>query len=270
MTQIYSRTITSASIADHSTRAALTTYADGAGTGDGGIKIGGALGRQFTLVAIEIDLKSTLTTVVNNGGLFEFINNSVDWVPLEFYPNVSTAVGANAGAPMSPFRVLVNCPLPAGSIAYVYYTAINAATDRPYVTLFWTETAFSGPQTYCDASIGAALTQITKATNHVTISIPANKGGHLKAILTQVYGTIETVVVGGGLVEVHNTSVSPKIDPWQFQVGGVTSIGTGGAEQKVERHEQDCQAPSGSTFAFDYTPTDNQSQSLAAMVMWEK
>ena len=57
MGQLHSRTITAASIADHSTRAALTTYADGAGTGDGGIKIGGKTGQTFTLRAIEKDIK---------------------------------------------------------------------------------------------------------------------------------------------------------------------------------------------------------------------
>lgn len=269
MGQLHSRTITAASIADHSTRAALTTYADGAGTGDGGIKIGGKTGQTFTLRAIEIVIKGVLTTVVNMGGLFELENNAVDWKPLEFYPNVSTAAGANAGAALSPTRIPVNVPLPAGSICYVYYTALNAAIDRPYVTLFWEEVRFDGKQTFSDAAIGSALTQITKATNHVTISIPAAKGGRLVAVMTQVYGTIETIVVSGGLVEVRNNSVRPALDPWNFDTGGVTTIGTGGAEQKLESHPQDCEAPEGSTFAFDYTPVDNQSQQLAVMVVWE-
>lgn len=266
--QLKSRTITAAAIADHSTRAALTTYADGSGTGDGGIKIGGTLGVTFTLQAIEIVLKSTLTTVVNAGGLFEFENNSVDWKPLKFYPNVTTAAGANAGAAMSAAHINVHNPLPAGSICYVYYTALNAATDRPYATLFWTEEQFSGAQIFCETGIGTAITQVTKSTNHVTINIPAAKGGTALAFLTQVYGTIETIVVSGGLVEVRNDSVRPALSPCQWDTGGVTTIGTGGAQLKLEAHPANCEAPAGSTFAFDYTPVDNQSQQLAVMVMW--
>jgi hypothetical protein len=269
MTQLFSRTITAAAIADHSVRAALTTYADGK-TSDNGIKIGGKMGSVFTLVAIEIVLKGVLTTVVNAGGLFEFSNNAVDWLPLEFYPNLITAVGANAGAAMTKCRIPVNVPLPAGSITSIYYTALNAAIDRPYVTLYWTEQGFGGKQTFSDAAIGTAITQVTIAQNHVSIPIPVAKGGRIKAFATQVYGVIETIVVSGGFVQVHNTSVKPGLEPCQFETGGVTSVGTGGAELPLEMHPQDCEAPAGSSFDFDYTPTDNQSQQLAVMVIWEK
>jgi len=262
-----SRTITTASIADHSTKANLTTYADGAGTGDGGVKIPGQSGQTFVLRAIEIVIKGVSTTVVNSGGKFEFSNDSIDWLPLEFYPNVATAVGANAGLAMVPLRLPVNVPLPAGSIIYAAYTAANAAIDRPYVTFFWDETPYSGAQTFSKSSIGTAITQVTKATAHCTVTIPSQKSGQVQAFMTQVYGTIETIVVSGGVVEVHNQSIS-TIEPTQFVTGGVTSIGTGGAAQQLEMHPSNMTAPGGSLFTFDYTPTDNQSQQLAVMVVW--
>lgn len=263
-----SRTITAAAIADHSTRAALTTYADGE-TSDNGIKVPGAAGLMFTLVAIEIVLKSTLTTVVNAGGLFEFENNSIDWKPLEIYPNLTTAAGANAGAAMSPTRIPVNVPLPAGSIVSVYYTALNAATDRPYVTLVWEERGFGGKQTFSDAAVGSALTQVTKASSHITITIPVKKGGKLLGIVTQVHGTIETIVVGGGFVNVRGNGITPAVEPWQWETGGLTTIGTGGGEQKLEMHYNDVELGGGCSVIFDYTPVDNQSQALAVMVIWE-
>jgi hypothetical protein len=262
-----SRTITTASIADHSAKANLTTYADGGGTGDGGVKIPGTSGQTFTLRAIEIVIKGVATTVVNSGGKFEFSNDSIDWLPLEFYPNVTTAVGANAGFAMIPLRIPVNVPLPSGSIIFIAYTAVNAAIDRPYVTFFWDETPFNGAQTFSKSSIGTAITQITKATGHATVTIPSQKSGQVQAFMTQIYGTIETIVVSGGLVEVHNNSIS-NIEPTQFVTGGVTSIGTGGAAQQLEMHPSNMQAAGGSTFTFDYTPTDNQSQQLAVMLVW--
>ena len=263
-----SRTITTASIADHSTRAALTTYADGGGTGDGGVKVPGAAGQTYTLRAIEVVIKGVTTTVVNSGGKFEFSNDSIDWLPLEFYPNLTTAVGANGGTQMLPLKIPVNVPLPAGSIIITNYTAVNAAIDRPYVTFFWEETPYSGAQTFSKSSIGTAITQVTKASTHCTVVIPSQKSGVVQAWFSQVYGTIETIVVSGGVVEVHNQSVS-NIEPTQFVTGGVTSVGTGGAMQPLEmRPANGIAAPGGSTFTFDYTPTDNQSQQLAVMVVW--
>jgi hypothetical protein len=265
--QLKSRTITTAAIADHSARSALTTYADGAGTTDGGIKVPGASGQMFTLREIKITMKGALATVVNSGGKFEFENDSIDWKPLEFYSNTVSGVGAAIGAYMSPTKIPVNVPLPAGSITYVYYTANAANIDKPYVTLVWSETPFGGAQTFSKSSIGTAITQITKAVGHCSVVIPSQKNGRVQAIFTQVYGTAETIVVGGGLVEVHNTSIS-GIETTQWCTGGLTCVTAGGSQQDLEVVPNDLPAPGGSTFTFDYTPTDNQSQQLAVMVVW--
>lgn len=248
-------------LADHSTRALLAAKS---------INIPGKSGQVYTLHGIEITLKSVLTTVVNNGGLFEFENDAVDWKPFQMYPNYSTAVGANAGAPLSTTRYACNKPLPAGSNVSVYYTALNAATDMPIVTLIWSTKPFSGKETKIMSGIGTALTQITNAASNLTITIPANKGGKLLGFLAQAYGVIETIVVTGGLVVVRNKSCDPTIDPCEFALGGVSSIGTGGAESLLTRKQFIGDCPGNSAFLFDYQPTDNQSQQLAAMVVWEK
>jgi hypothetical protein len=266
--QTHSQLIFSHAIANHATRAKIedTTQLVGAAA----ILVPGKKGMIYTLHGVEITVKSVLTTVVNNGGLFEFENDSIDWKPFELYPNVTTAVGANAGAPMSPAFIPCHKPLPAGSNVWVYYTAQNAAIDYAIVTLVYsTQLWDNGVQTFSKAGIGTAITQITKATSHVTITIPAGKGGKLLGFFTQVYGTIETIVVSGGFVQVHNQSTDPTIEPCEYSTGGVTSIGTGGAELKLTRIEAEGDVPGNSVFTFDFTPTDNQSQLLAIMVIWE-
>lgn len=258
--QTHCDTALSASIADHSTRALVGSA----------INVPGRSGQIYTLIGVEITIKSTATTVVNAGGLVELENDAVDWKPLEIYPNMSTYVGANAGSPQSPTFIPLNKPLPAGSNISCYYTAYNAATDKAYITPIWSTKPWNnGAQTFIKSGLGTALTQITEAATNLTISIPANKGGQVVGFLAQVYGVIETIVVGGGAVRVHNGSANPAWEPFRFGVGGVTSIGTGGAELAVLKFPAYGDAPGNSSFTFDYMPTDNQSQQLAIGVMWD-
>jgi hypothetical protein len=233
------------------------------------INIPGKSGQIYTLHGVEITIKSVATTVVNTGGLFEFENDAVDWKPCECYPNVSSYVGANAGGTQTTTKFSLHKPLPAGSNISCYYTAQNAATDMPCVSLIWSTEPFNGSQTFMKAGIGTAITQITNATAHVTCAIPANKGGNLVGFYAQVYGTIETIVTGGGLSVVKNPSCNPTIDPCEFITGGLTTIGTGGGELLLTRVEFTGDCPGNSTFSVDYQPTDNQSQALAFMVVWE-
>lgn len=249
----------SAAIADHSTRAQVGTA----------INIPGIAGRMYTMIGVQVTIKSTATTVVNTGGLVEIENDAIDWKPFEFYPNMSSYVGANAGSPQSPTVIPCNKPLPAGSNVQVFYTALNAATDKAYITVIWSTKPYSGAQTFSEAGIGTAITQITVAAAHVTVNIPANKGGNCIGFLAQVYGVIETIVVGGGLVAVHNTAANTAWEPTEFVTGGLTSIGTGGGELLVLKWAAAGDCPGNSQFTFDYTPTDNQSQQLAVAAVWE-
>lgn len=247
-------------LADHSARDRLAAK---------NIAIPGPNGAVYTLHGVKIILKSTLTTTVCTGGLFEFENDSVDWKPFEVYPNTSSGAGANVGAALSETTIACNKPLPAGSNVTVYYTALNAAVDMPIVVLIYSEKPFSGRQTLIKSSIGAAITQITNAAGHCTITVPANKGGKLIGFYAQVYGTIETVVVGGGMVIVRNASCKPSLEPCEFTTGGLSTIGTGGGELLLTRHKHVGDAPANTTFTADYQPTDNQSQQLALMAVWE-
>jgi hypothetical protein len=234
------------------------------------VNIPGKSGQVYTLHGVEITIKSVATTVVNTGGLFEFENDAVDWKPFELYPNVSTYVGANTGSAQSTTKIACHKPLPAGSNVSVWYTALNAATDMPIVTLIWsTQPWDGGAQTFIHAGIGVAITQITNQAAHVTLAIPANKGGKLAGFYAQVYGVIETIVTGGGMVVVRNQSCNPSIEPCEFTLGGLTTIGTGGGELLLTRKPFIGDCPGNSSFVFDYQPTDNQSQQLAVMVVWE-
>jgi hypothetical protein len=153
----------------------------------------------------------------------------------------------------------------------VYYTAINAATDYAIVELLYSTQPWpdGDVQTFIQAGVGTAITQTTKATSHVTLTIPAGKGGALIGFITQVYGVVTTVSVGGGFMQVHNSSVDPTLEPLEHGLGGLTSIGTGGGELPLNRWHVEGDCPGNSIFTFDYTPENAESQYLAIMVVWE-
>lgn len=258
----HSIAIQSASIADHSTRAEVGS----------GIKIEGVPNRIYTLTAIDICIKSTMTTTVNSGGLVELENGSVDWKPTEIYSNLLDELTNTSGGGAAQHYKRIKChkPLPVGSTVHVFYTASNAAIDQCSVVLHYIENEYDGkPQTFIKAGKGSALTQITTASSHITISIPASKGGMVKSILLLPVGTIEAGVVSGGLVQIHNKSVTPTIEPCEFMTSGVTLVVGGAAELEVDEIPVDIQCPANSDFKLDYTPTDNQSQFLEAMIKWE-
>lgn len=257
----HSITTKTAAIGDHTTRALVGAA----------VPIIGRPLAMMTLRGVIIVNKSTATTVVPTGGLVEIENDGLDWKPFETYLNMSSFVGANAGAPQSPTVIPCKKPLPAGSNVSIYYTAINAATDSLEVTLIYTTEPWvpGSPQTFFKSGKGTAITQVTVAAAHVTVAIPSTKGGKGIGFLAQVYGTLETIVVSGGLVQVTNGSCSPSIEPMDFYTGGLTAVGTGGGELPLLKLDHNFDAPANSTFSFAYQPIDNQSQYLAVSVVWE-
>ena len=115
---------------------------------------------------------------------------------------------------------------------------------------------------------GAALTQVTEAAQHVTIAIPAGKGGTLKAVAFQVNPTLDTVVDSGGLVRLYNTSAD--WDPFYFLTANhsvVTEGGEGCAQPVMYAVEKEL--PGNSTVYANFTPYDNQSQYLEVTLIWE-
>ena len=225
-------------------------------------------GKGGILVAVEAQVFPVLTTVVNAGGLVELENDSVDWKPFEFYSNKVTCV-TSGGAKLIPLRIKCHKPLPANSTVTVYYTPQNALSQKLSITLHWIEGAFSGRQTRSKAGIGDAVTATTAAKDHVSISIPAEKGGTVKAILAQVWGTLETVVCTGGLVALKNESARVSWEPTEFYTQGETCKTCGGVEGEEETVPADLDLPGNSTAKADYTPQDDQSQKLSLTLIYE-
>jgi len=225
-------------------------------------------GKGGTLVAVEAQVFGTLETVVNTGGLVELENDAVDWKPFEFYTDKKTCVTLGA-VPLTPTRIPCHKNLPANSTVTVYYTPQDDQSQKLSVTIHWIEGAFSGRQTYMKSGIGSAITQITTASAHVSISIPAEKGGRVKAIQAQVWGTLETVVNSGGLVALKNESAAVSWEPTEFYTFGDTAVTSGGVELLPQLIPVDLDLPGNSTVKADYTPQDNQSQKLSLSIIWE-
>jgi len=226
-------------------------------------------GKGGVLTHVEFQVFGTLETVVNSGGLVELENDAVDWKPFEFYTHGLTCVTAGA-AKAKPLRIPVHKKLPANSTVTVWYTPQDDQSQKLAVTIYWdTALSFKGRQTYAKAGIGSAITQTTKASDHVTIDIPAEKGGIARAFMVQVWGTLETVVNSGGLVQLKNIDADPSWEPFEFYTQSQTCVTSGGVELEPLFVPCALDLPGKSTVQLDYTPQDDQSQKLSLVVIWE-
>ena len=248
--------ITHTALADHSTRAEI---ASGYGVPEG-------KGGQVDY--IEIGVYTVATTTVVQGGLFEFENDAIDWKPLEFYAPLERILGTG-GHGQKPLRIPVKKFLPSGSTIHVYFTALAAAgTTWAYARVHWKIGAGRpSSQTYADAAVGAALTQVTEAKNHVTFTIPAEKGGLAVALYTLIHDTPETIVAAGGKVTLRNTSADWT--PTEFFVITSTGITTIGDYEMPHVIPLDHELPSRSIAYADYLPHDDNSQYLMLSLVWE-
>jgi len=114
---------------------------------------------------------------------------------------------------------------------------------------------------------GTAVTQVTQDAAHVTIAVPAGKGGRLVEVQVQAKGTPETIVVSGGHVALRNSSEDWA--PFEFFIGGNTCITSGATNVKPYRFSCSKYLPGNSSVYVDYTPIDNQSQFLAVTLCYE-
>jgi hypothetical protein len=247
--------------ADHTTRALLAAKS---------INIPGVSGKIYTLHGVEITIKLGISaTGKQSGGLFELENDAVDWKPCEMYTNTSQ-VSSPGGISLTPTKISLHKPLPAGSNVSCYYTAFYSMTDMPIVTLIWSTEPYSGLQTFIKSGAGAALTQITSAAANITVAIPANKGGNLVGFYAQVQGVIlVTTVTQGGMMVIKNPSCNPTIDPCELAVGGLNALVTGGGENLLTRMQFAGDCPGNSNFKADVQPTDATSQLFYLSVVWE-
>ena len=114
--------------------------------------------------------------------------------------------------------------------------------------------------------VGAALTQVTNAAGHVTISIPAGKGGILFAVSFSSVYTLETLVNSGGVATLRNSAAD--WDPFYVPTGTATAITAGGNALKPFVFECFKKLPGNSTVSIDYIPFNNQSQYLEVTLHW--
>ena len=225
-------------------------------------------GKDCTIVAIDAVALPLLTTVVNSGGLVELENDATDIIPCHFCIGGATAVGTGAVDLVTETRK-VNLPFPRDSVMTVYYNPDNAVSQKLSITLHFIDSAFSGRKTRMMGKRGPAITQLTIAADHVTIDVPAEKGGRLRRIETIVYGVTTTVVNSGGLVALKNVSASVSWEPTEFISPGGTCITSGAHLVSPYIVPVDLHLPSGSKVQLDYTPQNALSQRLGLTIVWE-
>lgn len=246
--------IYSAALANHTTRAAVGTL---------DVAIGGVIDY------IEVQCFSTLATTVRSGGLFEIVNDNVDWTPFQFYSQEQILLGTG-GMQTKPMRLYVKKYLPSGSTITVYFTANNAATSLVSVMFHWTLGGGSKgmKQTYMDTMRGtAAAGTLNTWREEGTITIPATKGGNAVLCLVNGYGAIETIVTEGGMVRLKNNSAS--WEPTWFFTPGITGLTTICGESHPHGYIMDHPLPGKSVVTIEFAPTDDQSQTISVTLIWE-
>ena len=183
-------------------------------------------GKGGVLTAIELQVFGVLTTIVDLGGLVELVCDGLDWVPFEFYTNMLSMVTTGA-AEGKILRIPVHKKLPANAVVHIYYTPHNAASQKLAVVLHWeTNISFSpSKETFAISDIGTAADCGTAAVDkHNTITIPALKGGTLRAIIVGVCGAVTTLKNTGGLLELRNASADPSWEPFEIITHTYTCI----------------------------------------------
>ena len=228
-------------------------------------------GKGGVLRAVELQVWGTLETIVNGGGKVVLTNTSADWAPFELISPTQTSVtlGGLAG---HPARFPCTKELPGNSTAYADYTPYDNQSQKLSVTLIWEKGAAMGStETFAKVNYplkAAAVTATTRASSG-TIAIPGGKGGTSVYLGHFVYPTVETVVNGGGKAEWVCDAYD--IVPTDFYTTVWTTVGAGMGGGVSNGHivPYVMDVPANSTFTIYYTPQDDQSQTLASLLIWE-
>lgn len=214
----------------------------------------------------------TVETVVNAGGLVELENDAIKGMQFSCVVGGSTAVTEGGAHQNEPQVYKVDIPIVGPSTYTVYYTPYDDQSQSLSTLLIWERGGAPNPSrpNYVKANNvlkASAVTAITKAVSHNTISIPSGKGGTLLGVEILVWPTLETVVNAGGLVELISSVDDWK--PFDFIAGGATSVGaSGGVQLKPNVFPVNKKLTGNSSVTSDYTPYDNQSQSLGLTLLW--
>lgn len=117
------------------------------------------------------------------------------------------------------------------------------------------------------AGHGAALTQVTMASSHVVIDIPAGKGGILHAVSISMTFVGTTILNAGGAIRLTNTMAD--WDPFYLPTGVWTVIAPGGNALKPFTFNCFKKLPGKSQVHIDYIPYDDTiSQYLEIILHW--
>jgi hypothetical protein len=179
-------------------------------------------GKGGILWAVSISYTYILETTLNGGGCIRLKNSSADWDPFYLPTPVTTAV-TEGGDALKPFVFYCSKKLPGNSTVTVDFIPYDNQSQVLEVILHWILTE-EDPQVetfvdvihplLADAVSATTRAQVVTSWAHNAadaIPIPGHKGGTLKAVILQPWGTLETTVVGGGLVEffVDSHDVTP-------------------------------------------------------------
>jgi len=213
-----------------------------------------------------------MTTVVDAGGLVEIENDSIKGIECSFVVGGGTAVTEGGANQNEPQVLDVDYPLVGGSTYTIYYTPYNIQSQGLCIELVYEKDGKPDPKrpnhVKADMKLKAsAITQITVDENHNQINIPLGHGGILQSVEIIVFPTVETVVNAGGKVVLSNTVEAWK--PFEMVVGGGIVVGASGGYQ-IKPNKRICNKPlsGNSRVDLDYTPRDNQSQSLGLTLFW--
>jgi len=237
-------------------------------------------GKGGILYAVEIALTFVAATVLNVGGAVRFRNSSADWDPFYLPTGVYTVV-TEGGDALKPFKFDCWKKLPGNSTVYVDYIPNDNLSQYLEITLHWYMTERDPDlETFVDIvhplkadDISATTrTQVTTTWAHNAadvIPIPGHKGGTLKAVILQVFGTLTTVVLGGGLIEYFVDS--HDITPMEFYTTMLTAVGASGANcinPQVIPHSHEVKA--NSNYSAWVTNRNALAQTTTFGIVWER
>ena len=237
-------------------------------------------GKGGILFAVSISYETVLETVVNAGGAIRLKNSSADWDPFYLPTGVWTVVTAGGDA-LKPFVFEAWKKLPGNSTVTVDYIPYDNQSQALEITLHWILTdADPEVETFvdivhplkADAVTSTTRAQIVTSWAHNAadvIPIPGHKGGTLKALIVQPFGTLETVVVGGGLVEffVDSHDITPA-EVYTHMLSAVGAAGSNAYNPMVIPHHHEVKA--NSNYSAWLTPRDDQSQTCTFGIVWER
>jgi len=222
---------------------------------------------------IRAKVFGTLETVVVAGGLVKIQNESIGGMVCSFIVGGGVAVTEGGGHENEDHEIPCDFPLVGGTSYIILYTPYDDQDQTLQIELEYEkdgEPDESRPN-YIKAEMvlkASAISQVTIDEDHIQMAIPKKKGGILLALELTNFPTGETVVNSGGKVVLENTVESWK--PFEIIVGGFTVLGAsgGGQVKPQKRGNINKLLPGNSRVDLDYTPYDNQSQSLGLTMFW--